>query len=156
MFCLIYLYSNIHVTTKYIKKYSTLNQSGSQFYEILVEIRNFQNLRTLYILNVFEWACKNYNKLAAQAESKTREVLGIWKLSDNNFSSPSHPLHNYSFPFVPNLPPTPPLHLTLTARETFFLTKRCCRLIFKPSFLLLLISFTLFTFPSASCWTFLL
>ena len=26
------------------------------------------------------------------------------------------------------------LHLTLTARDTFFLTKWCCRLIFKPSF----------------------
>ena len=49
-----------------------------------------------------------------------------------------------------------PLHLTLTSRDTFFLTKSCCRIIFKPSFPLLLISFTLFTFPSASCWTFLL
>ena len=46
--------------------------------------------------------------------------------------------------------------LTLTARDTFYLTKCCCRLIFEPSFPLLLISLTLFTFPSASCWTFLL
>ena len=75
----------------------------------------------------------------------------IWE--DNSFSFPSHPLHNYS---VPNLPPTPPLHLTLTTRETFFITKCCCRLIFKPSFLLLLISFTLFTLPIASCLTFFL
>ena len=50
----------------------------------------------------------------------------------------------------------PPLHLTLTSHDTFFLTKCCCRLIFKPSYPLLLISYTLFTFPSASCWTFLL
>ena len=35
----------------------------------------------------------------AQAEAKTRQVLGFEKLSDNNFSFPSHPLHNYSFPF---------------------------------------------------------
>ena len=31
----------------------------------------------------------------------------------------------------------PPLHLTLSTRDIFFLTK-CCRLIFKPFFLLLL------------------
>ena len=56
--------------------------------------------------------------------------------------------------------PSPPsqtsLHLTLTARDTFFLTKGCCRLIFKPFFPLLLISFSQFTFPSASCSIFLL
>ena len=64
-----------------------------------------------------------------------------------SITTPSPPSQTY-------IPP-PPLHLTLMGRETFFLTKSCCRLIFKPSFLLLLISYTLFTFPSASCWTFI-
>ena len=50
----------------------------------------------------------------------------------------------------------PPLHLTLTTRDAFFLTWCLLSVIFKPSFLLLLISFTLFTYPSASCWSFLL
>ena len=49
----------------------------------------------------------------------------------------------------------PPLHLTLMTRNIFFLTWFLLSVIFKPSYSLLLISFTLFTFPSASCWTFL-
>ena len=63
---------------------------------------------------------------------KTREVLGFGKLLGRQqllISLPPSP-YNYSFPSVPNLPLTPPLHLTLTARETIFLTKSCCRLIF--------------------------
>ena len=65
-----------------------------------------------------------------QAEAKTREVLGFGKLLDINFSFPSHRLHNYSFPSAPNYLTDPPLHLTLTAGDSFFLKKCCCRLIF--------------------------
>ena len=41
------------------------------------------------------------------SKSQTREVLGFENLSDNNFSFPSHPLHNYSFPSVLKLPQRP-------------------------------------------------
>ena len=70
----------------------------------------------LWKLFSMQFNCWYYK--AAQAEAKTREVLGIGKLSDNNFSNPSHLFHNYSFPSIPILLPTAPLHLTLTARET--------------------------------------
>ena len=82
------------------------------------------------------------------------QVLGSCRTTTSQ-TPPTLSITTPSPPFQTYLPP-PPLHLTLTVRETLFLTKSCCRLIFKPSFLLLLISFTLFTFPSASCWTFLL
>ena len=40
--------------------------------------------------------------------SQTREVLGFEKLLDGNFSFPSHPLHNYSIPNLPQRPSTLP------------------------------------------------
>ena len=96
--------------------------------------------------------------LVAQTEAKPGRSYDLWICR----TTASHSPHTLSIT-TPSAPSQTyftdhPLHLTLrlTARETFFLTKYCCRLIFKPSFLLLLISFTLFTFSSASCWTFLL
>ena len=59
MFCLMHLYCNIHVTAKYIIKYSSLDQSCLQFYEMLVILKNFQNLRTLYVHDIFVGPCKN-------------------------------------------------------------------------------------------------
>ena len=79
-------------------------------------------------------------------EAKLERSLDV--RSCRTAASHSHPTLSITTPSPPSQTyfTDPPLHLTLTARDTFFLTKYCCQLICKPSFPLLLISFTLFTF----------
>ena len=75
----------------------------------------------------------------------------IWEDVGQQLLIPSHSLNNYSFPSVLNLPhkPSPSPH---TCYSWHFLPHiMLLSVIFKPSFSLLLISFTLFSFPSASC-----
>ena len=69
--------------------------------------------------------------------------FGAW----GYFSFPSHSLHNYSLPSVPNIPhrPSQSPHIFYSCLHHEMLLS----VIFKPSFSLLLISFTLFTFASA-------
>ena len=97
----------------------------------------------------------SYLSVISEAAAIRQLVLGgprNWELAwTASFSFPSNPFHNYSLPSLPYFT-HPPLHLTPSSRD--FITKCNCRN--KPSFSLLLISFTLFTFPNASCWIFLL
>ena len=74
----------------------------------------------------------------------------IWEVVGKTTASHSPPTLYITTPSPPSQTclTDPPLHLILLTRETFFLTKCCCWLILKPSFPLLLISFTLF--PSAT------
>ena len=94
-----------------------------------------------------------YIKEAAQAEAspeRSQDLRSCWTTS---FSFPSHPFHNYCLPSVPNLShrPSPSSHTFYSCLFHIILLS----LIFKQSFSLLLFSFTLFSFPNASCWIFL-
>ena len=91
---------------------------------------------------------------AAQTEAKPRRSSNLRSCHTKTSHSPSTLSITTPSPLSQTYLTDPTLYLTLTARDTFFLTKCCCRLIFKPSFILLLISFTLLTFPSTSCWVF--
>ena len=78
---------------------------------LLAETLNKTDCQSCAVILDFNKYVSKYT-LASSNRSQTREFLGFEKLSDNRFSFPSHLLHNYSFPSVPNLPhrPSPSSH----------------------------------------------
>ena len=106
--------------------------------------------------NITKWWCPRDGQGERLKQKPVPVGPRIWEVAGPHFSFPSYPLHNYSLPSVPNLShrPSPSPH---TFNSWHFLPHiMLLSVIFKPSFSLLLISFTLFTFPRASYWIFLL